>query len=397
MLIPWREKQPVKVITGVRRCGKSTLLAQYVEYLKTTGVSREQIVFINFEDARYGDLWDYKSLHAYIEKRLDKKRFTYIFLDEVQLCAEFERAVNSLALKKKTDLYITGSNAYLLSGELATLLSGRYVEIPMLPFSFAEYYDFTGRGDPKTAFNAFLEYGAFPYIALLKRQDAMVKTYIDGIYNTIIVKDVAQRQRINDLSLLEDIVKFLCSAVGSPVSAKKISDTINSSGRKISVNTVDAYLRALCESFIFYRVQRYDIKGKQHLKTLAKYYIVDTGIRNLLVSGASSDLGHLLENTVFLELLRRGRRVSTGKIDTPGEREVDFVAEGGGEVAYYQVAASALNQDTLDRELRPLQAIRDNYPKYLLTLDEFLPRANYNGIRKLNALDWLLGKLPLPE
>ncbi|GHU94920.1 hypothetical protein FACS189479_08130 [Spirochaetia bacterium] len=283
----------------------------------------------------------------------------------------------------------------MLSGELATLLSGRYVEISMMPLSFAEYAAFTGvtpgrsgYANQKTAFNDYLRYGSFPYTVMLNKDDGMIRNYIDGIYNTILIKDVANREHINDISLLESIVQFLASGIGSPVSAKKISDTLNSSGRKISVNTVEIYLRALGDSFIFYKANRYDIKGKQFLKTLGKYYIVDTGIRNLLLASSSTDLGHVLENIVYLELARRGNKVSIGKLD---EKEVDFVAAAAaGKAAYYQVAATVLDENTLRRELEPLQKIRDNHPKYLLTLDDYMSDANYDGILQMNVIDWLL-------
>lgn len=387
----WQEKQVIKVVTGVRRCGKSTLFELYIEYLKQTGVLDEQIVLINLEDVEYEDLLTYKALYQYVKERLCKDKYTYVFIDEVQQCKHFEKVVDSLFIKKNVDVYITGSNAYMLSSELATLLSGRYVEIQMLPLSFAEYMEFTGadRHGAMQVFNNYLKYGSFPYVAELLNTETIVKGYIDGIYNTIIVKDVAVREGVTDITVLESIVKFLSSSIGSPISTKKISDTINSSGRKISVNTVERYLRALCESYIFYRVDRYDIKGRQLLKTLGKYYIVDTGLRYILVSSSSADLGHQLENIVYLELLRRGYKVNIGKL---AEKEVDFVASDSEGLVYYQVAASTLDENTLKRELEPLQKISDNYPKYLLTLDEVLATANYDGIRKLNVLDWLLDK-----
>lgn len=388
-LLQWREKQVIKVVCGVRRCGKSTLLSQFIGQLKASGVRDEQIIAINLEAPENGHLLDYKALYDYLKSRLSAGGYSYIFIDEAQQCAEFEKAVDGLFIQKNVDLYITGSNAYMLSGELATLLAGRYVKIDMLPLSFAEYAAFTGSAarEAKPAFNEYLKSGSFPSVALLNKDDDTVKTYLDGIYSTILIKDVAQREGITDISVLERVIKFLCSAIGSPVSAKKISDTINSSGRRISVNTVETYLRALTESYIFYKVDRYDIKGRQHLKTLGKYYIVDTGIRNLLLSGSSADLGHLLENIVYLELLRRGGRVSVGKL---AEKEVDFVADTPDGAIYYQVAASTLDEHTLERELEPLRKIPDHHPKYLLTLDEYMSEANYGGIRKLNLVDWLL-------
>lgn len=388
-LIMWREKQLIKVVTGVRRCGKSTLFSLYIDYLKEIGVTDEQIVSINLEDINNENLLDYRVLHEYVQSRLCKDKYTYVFIDEVQQCEKFEKTVDSLFIKKNVDVYITGSNAYMLSGELATLLSGRYIEIKMLPLSFSEYLEFMKFGNPdlKEVFADYMNFGSFPYVPALQKEEAVVKTYLDGIYNTILVKDVAQREGITDISVLESIVKFLCSSIGSPVSAKKISDTINSSGRKISVNTVDKYLRALVDSYVFYKADRYDIKGKLFLKTLAKYYIVDTGLRNMLLSGSASDLGHLLENIVYLELIRRGYKVNIGKL---AEKEVDFVASKSGDAAYYQVSASVLDANTLKRELEPLEKIQDNYPKILLTLDTFGSGYNYGGIHHLNVLKWLL-------
>ena len=395
----WREKQVIKVITGVRRCGKSTLLLQYIEQLKLSGISDDQIIAINLEDPEFEFLLDHHALYAYVQKKLCKNKYSYIFIDEIQQCTEFEKAVNGLFIKKRVDLYITGSNAYMLSGELATFLSGRYIEINMLPLSFSEYLAFPGNQkrkehDPRSALNKYIRFGSFPYITALDSDTGMARTYIDGIYNTILLKDVAKRTGTTDISLLVNLVKFLSHSVGSPVSAKKISDTLNSSGRKISVNTVDTYLRSLTDSFIFYHANRYDIMGKQFLKTLGKYYIVDTGIRNMLLESSSPDLGHQLENIVYLELLRRGCSVSIGKL---AEKEVDFVVTGirGGknetEISYYQVAASVLDPNTLARELSVFQKIKDNNRKYLLTLDDIPPRANHDGIIQLYLIDWLLG------
>ena len=418
-LIRWRELQLIKVITGVRRCGKSTLFSLYIDYLKETGVTEEQIISINLEDINNEHLLDYKALYTYVKDRMCADKYTYVFIDEVQQCHQYEKAVDSLFIKKNVDIYITGSNAHMLSGELATLLSGRYVEIRMLPLSFAEYLMFIGtekrkeklalsehmqyRSFPyvdhsdvgfdfskrRSDFNDYLRFGSFPYVAMLPKNIATIRDYIGGIYHTILIKDVAKREGINDVSVLESIVKFLCGNVGSPVSAKKISDTINSSGRRISVNTVERYMRALTDSFLFYKVDRFDIKGKQTLKTLGKYYIVDTGLRDMLVSSGGADLGHLLENIIYLELIRRGYKVNIGKL---AEKEVDFVARDADGIAYYQVSASTLDENTLKRELEPLQRISDNHPKFLLTLDEYMPEVNYEGIRKMSVIDWLTNK-----
>ncbi len=388
-LITWREKQLIKVITGVRRCGKSTLFALYIEHLKSTGVTDDQIVSVNLEDVEYENLLNYRSLYAYVKERLCKDKTTYVFLDEVQNCTEFERAVDSFFIKPNVDVYITGSNAYMLSGELATLLSGRYVAIDMLPLSFREHCEArqATRHNLQEQFNEYIRFGSFPYVSMLEPIETIISPYLDGIYNTILIKDVAKREGITDVSLLENIVKCVASNIGSPISTKKISDTIGSAGRSISVNTVDNYLRALCDSYIFYKVNRYDIKGRQHLKTLGKYYMVDTGLRNLLLSGSSADLGHLIENIVYLELLRRGYKVSIGKL---AEKEVDFVAQNTEGLTYFQVAASVLDENTQRRELEPLRKIPDHHPKLLLTLDEVGAGSNYDGIRQINLIDWLM-------
>jgi predicted AAA+ superfamily ATPase len=365
------------------------LFELYKDYLISTGVGAEQIISINLEDLEYEDLLDYKTLYKYVQERLQKNKNTYVFIDEVQNCKSFERVVDSLFIKDKIDVYITGSNAYMLSGELATLLSGRYITIDMMPLSFKEYCQAvsTSNNTLNEKFNNYLKFGSFPYGALLEQSAAMIMPYLEGIYNTILIKEVAIREGIKDVSVLESIVKTLASAIGSPISIKKIADTIQSGGRKISVNTVDSYVRSLTDSYIFYRADRYDIKGRQHLKTLGKYYIVDTGIRQMLLSQGSPDLGHLIENIVYLELRRREDRVNIGKLE---QKEVDFVVSSSEGLKYYQVAASVLDEKTLFREIEPLQKIEDNYPKILLTLDEIGKGMNYNGIRQINLIDWLL-------
>ncbi len=385
-----KDKQVIKVIAGVRRCGKSTLFELYIDDLKKMGTEDSQIISINLEDLENANLLDYKALYNHIKDKLVPDKMNYIFIDEVQKCVGFEKAVDSLFIKKNCDVYITGSNAYLLSGELATLLSGRYIQIDMLPFSFKEYYEATKKSgkSKQELFDAYLRYGSFPYVAYLENDEKIISQYIEGVYNTILIKDVATREKINDITVLENILKTVASSIGSPISTKKISDTLVSSGRKISPNTVESYLRALTDSYILYNAARYDIKGRQFLKTLGKYYFVDTGIRNHIISQSAKDLGHLLENVVYLELLRRKNRVNIGKL---AEKEVDFVATNMNEVEYYQVCASVLDEKTLERELAPLKEIKDNYPKILLTLDDIGKGANYEGIRQINMIDWLLG------
>ena len=386
-LLYWRDKQVIKVITGIRRCGKSTMFSLFIDELLKDGVEKEQIIRINLEDMAYEELLEYHKLYSYVKERLQSGKKTYIFLDEIQNCQEFERAVDSLFIQPDTDIYITGSNAFMLSGELATLLSGRYVTISMQPLSFAEFYSVCENMAKEQAFQEYMKNGGFPYITRLNGNEESVRQYLEGIYNTILVKDVANREKISDLTILESIVRTLASNIGSPISTKKIADTLISNGRKISINTVDRYVRALVDSYIFYKVDRYDVKGRQYLKTFGKYYIADTGLRRLLTAESASDIGHLLENIVYLELKRRYMRVSIGKV---AEYETDFVVENAGESAYYQVSASVLDEGTKERELRPLQKIKDNHPKVLLTLDVIGKNANYDGIRQYNLIDWLL-------
>lgn len=386
-LLYWRDKQVIKVITGIRRCGKSTMFSLFIDELLKDGVEKEQIIRINLEDMAYEELLEYHKLYSYVKARLQSGKKTYIFLDEIQNCQEFERAVDSLFIQPDTDIYITGSNAFMLSGELATLLSGRYVTISMQPLSFAEFYSVCENMVKEQAFQEYMKYGGFPYITRLNGNEEAVRQYLEGIYNTILVKDVANREKISDLTILESIVRTLASNIGSPISTKKIADTLISNGRKISINTVDRYVRALVDSYIFYKVDRYDVKGRQYLKTFGKYYIADTGLRRLLTAESTSDMGHLLENIVYMELKRRYMRVSIGKI---AEFETDFVVENADESAYYQVSASVLDEGTKEHELRPLQKIKDNHPKVLLTLDVIGKNANYDGIRQYNLIDWLL-------
>lgn len=396
-LLAWKNEQVIKVVTGIRRCGKSTLLKQFQDLLLEEGVSQEQIISINFEDLDYEDLLDYKALYAYIKERLCPDKMTYIFLDEIQKVDSFQKAVDSLFIKENTDIYITGSNAYLLSGDLATLLTGRYVEISMLPLSFAEYLECTHETGEQ-ALASYMKFGGFPYLTQMEYTPDKVDTYLEGVYNTVVVKDIEDRQlrknpdpnkrKITDITLLKTIARYLASVVGSPVSVKSVSDYLVSSGRKVSPNTVDDYMEALQESFIFYPVERFDINGKQLLKVNRKWYIVDLGLRNHILPKKRYDLGFSLENIVFFELLRRGFKVNVGK---NGDAEVDFVAQKQGVLHYYQVTADMTNEDTFDREIRPLQSIKDNYEKIILTMDHMTP-GDYEGIKVVHLLDWLLEK-----
>lgn len=396
-LIEWKDDDVIKVVTGIRRCGKSTLLMQYQDYLKSIGIEENQIIAVNFEELEYEELCDYKKLYAYIKDRLVADKITYIFLDEIQKVPSFEKVVDSLYVKPNIDIYITGSNAYMLSGDLATLLTGRYVEISMLPLSFNEYMQLSDK-DKESAFADYIKYGGLPFVATMDRTDDKVDTYLEGIYNTVIVKDIEDRQKrqksnsdkrkINDIPLLKTIAKYLSSVIGSPVSLRGITNYLVSSGRKISANTVSNYVDALIESFIFYPAERFDIVGKQLLKANKKYYMVDLGIRNHILPRKYYDLGFSVENIVFFELLRRGCKVTIGKYQ---ENEVDFVAEKRGEFTYIQVTADMVSESTFDREMKPLYAIQDNYEKIVLTLDK-LTVGNYDGIKVVNVIDWLLNK-----
>ena len=387
-LIAFKDKQLIKVVTGIRRCGISTLLEIYQNWLLEHGTEEEQIISINFEDIDFEELTDYRKLYAYLKERLVPGKMTYIFLDEIQHVEDFPKVVDSLHIKKNVDIYITGSNAYMLSSEIATLISGRYVQIKMLPLSFKEYMESTGSmADRGVKYTEYLENSSFPYTLELKGQPDEIRDYLEGLYNTIVVKDIVSRKRITDIMMLKSVLRFVFDNIGNPLSSKKIADTMTSDGRKIDTKTVEKYLEALTESYIIYQAKRYNIKGKQYLKTLEKYYVVDIGLRYMLLGSRQMDAGHILENVVYLELLRRGYDVYVGKIDS---FEVDFVAQNSKGILYYQVALSVRDEKTLERELRPLMAIRDHYPKMILTLDDD-PEAQYDGIRRINARDWLLG------
>ena len=389
-LINWRDKKVIKVITGVRRCGKSTLMDLYKSYLRQQGVADEQIISINFEDYDYIDLLEPRNFYAYVKERiLSDGRMTYFFFDEIQNVKDFERVVDSLYIKPNVDIYITGSNAYMLSSELATLLSGRYIEIKMLPLSFKEYVEASGdEHELPRKYRNYIETSSFPYVLDMKQDARVIREYLNGIYNTIVVKDITQRNKFPDTMMLESILRFAYDNIGNILSTKKIADTMTSDGRKIDTKTVEKYLNALMESYMLYQCKRYNIKGRQYLKTLDKYYAVDMGMRKVLLGSKAMDAGHILENIVYLELLRRGYDVYIGKVD---DLEVDFVAMDDKGMTYYQVSATVRDEKTLKRELASLQSINDHYPKILLTLDDD-PEMEYAGIRKINALDWLLGK-----
>lgn len=384
----FKDKDLIKVVTGVRRCGKSTLFDLYEEYLISLGIEKKQIIKINLEDPVYHHLDDYMKLYNYVLDKLDSKCKNYVFLDEVQVIPEFQKACDGLYIRKNVDLYITGSNANLLSGELATLLSGRYIEIKMLPLSFKEYVS-ANKDDTNIdrLFQKYISNGSFPYSINFDEVDDIDK-YIKGIYDSIILKDIMARKKFPDMLMLQSVVNFMLDNVGNLTSTNKIADTMTSNGRSISVHTVESYITSLLESFIFYRATRYDVKGKQYLKTGDKYYVVDPGIRYFLLGRKTGDRGHILENVVYLELKRRGYDVYIGKVD---EYEVDFVAINSKGIEYYQVCETVRDEKTLERELKPLDSIKDHNQKFLLVGD-IDPETSYNGIRKINVIDWLLQK-----
>lgn len=384
----FQDKDLIKVITGVRRCGKTTLMMLFKEALRRSGVADRAIVSVNFEDFDAQELTDPKALHDYLKSRLIPGKTVYFFLDEIQHVRDFPRVLDSLYIRDGVDLYVTGSNANLLSSEIATLISGRYVEVKMLPLSFREFVGAQAKERSLAEnYRLYLEQSAFPYALALESPTAIC-TYLDGIYSTILVKDVMQRRRIADSGLLESVTRFLFDSIGSLVSTKKIADTLTSRGRKIDVKTVEKYVSALTESFVLYEARRYDILGKEQLARLEKYYLVDLGLRRVVLGNRAMDVGHVLENVVYLELVRRGFEVYVGKAD---DTEVDFVAKNEEGFQYFQVAATVRDSAVLKRELRSLQKIQDSYPKLLLTLDED-PETDFDGIRRVNVLRWLIGE-----
>jgi predicted AAA+ superfamily ATPase len=394
-LIGFRDKDLIKVVMGIRRCGKSSLLKLYSEYLRSSGVEDNRMQFINFEDFNNAALTDPEILHNHITKGLVKGKMNYVFLDEIQMVNDFERVANSLNLRENIDLYITGSNAYFLSGEMATLLSGRYVAVEMTPLSFKEYYhavcnnsDKTGKGaDTRKHYEDYIRYSSFPYALSLDKDIEKINDYLGAIIDTIILKDIVQRKKTSAVAALERLLKFIFSNIGFITSTKKIADSMKSFGYNVSVQTVESYLSALEDSFIIYKVNRLDVNGREYLKANDKYYAADMGMRYYLLGDKMKDYGVILENLIYLELLRRGYKVYAGRC---GELEIDFIAFKAGVPEYYQAALTVMNEETLKRELGPLEKIRDNYPKYIITLDA-VSGANDRGIITINALDFLLG------
>ena len=400
-LVKSKDRQIIKVVSGVRRCGKSTLFEIYKDFLLENGVEKNQIISINFEDMDYEELTDYKKLYEYIKSKMIEDKRNYIFLDEIQHVDKFEKVVDSLFIKENTDLYITGSNAYFMSSELATLLSGRYIELKMLPLSFKEYYQAKLEYEKmeqkenrisKTLIQYYNEYivnSSFPYTLQLDSDLKNIHEYLSGIYNSVLLKDIVARLKISDVMRLESVVKYIFDNIGNLTSLSKIANTLTSMGRKTDAKTIEKYIRGLTDSLLVHEVSRYNIKGKEFLSTLSKYYVTDLGLRQMILGNRNIDMGHILENIIYLELLRRKGNVYVGQFD---KNEIDFVVINSNEIEYYQVALTVLDENTLKRELDAFKNIKDNYPKYLITLDDVMVNTDYDGIKVVNALEWLLGE-----
>ena len=400
-LVKSKDRQIIKVVSGVRRCGKSTLFEIYKDFLLENGVAKNQIISINFEDMDYEELTDYKKLYEYIKSKMIGDKKNYIFLDEIQHVDKFEKVVDSLFIKENTDLYITGSNAYFMSSELATLLSGRYIELKMLPLSFKEYYQAKLEYEKmeqkenrtlKTLIQYYNEYivnSSFPYTLQLDSNLKNIHEYLSGIYNSVLLKDIVARLKISDVMRLESVVKYIFDNIGNLTSLSKIANTLTSMGRKTDAKTIEKYIRGLTDSLLVHEVSRYNIKGKEFLSTLSKYYVTDLGLRQMILGNRNIDMGHILENVIYLELLRRKGNVYVGQFD---KNEIDFVVINSNEIEYYQVALTILDENTLKRELDAFKNIKDNYPKYLITLDDVMVNTDYDGIKVVNALEWLLGE-----
>ena len=400
-LVKSKDRQIIKVVSGVRRCGKSTLFEIYKDFLLENGVEKNQIISINFEDMDYEELTDYKKLYEYIKSKMIGDKKNYIFLDEIQHVDKFEKVVDSLFIKENTDLYITGSNAYFMSSELATLLSGRYIELKMLPLSFKEYYQAKLEYEKmeqqenrtlKTLIQYYNEYivnSSFPYTLQLDSDLKNIHEYLSGIYNSVLLKDIVARLKISDVMRLESVVKYIFDNIGNLTSLSKIANTLTSMGRKTDAKTIEKYIRGLTDSLLVHEVSRYNIKGKEFLSTLSKYYVADLGLRQMILGNRNIDMGHILENVIYLELIRRKGNVYVGQFD---KNEIDFVVINSNEIEYYQVALTVLDENTLKRELDAFKNIKDNYPKYLITLDDVMVNTDYDGIKVVNALEWLLGE-----
>lgn len=388
-LLAYKDTEFIKVITGLRRCGKSSLLKLFMEKILEEN-SKANVIYMNFESFEFDDIIHYKDMYNKIKEKIKPKEKNYILLDEVQRVEKWEKAVNALTVDFDSDIYITGSNAYLLSSELSTFLSGRYIEITVLPLSFKEFLDFSNfekNVSIEDKFSEYMKFGGMPGVVSLKNDNNLYENAIKGIYNTVFMKDVVEKNKLVDASLLEKILKFLMSNIGSLISSKKIADFLTSQGTKITHNTVLNYLEMLENAYIIYKVPRYDIKGKELLKTLEKYYIVDTGIRNVMLGFRNSDFGHVIENIVYFELVRRGYDVSVGKTD---DLEVDFIATNSNDKKYYQVTYAMFDENVKNRELKSLKNIRDNYEKTILTMDKLYDNTSEDGIKIKYLIDFLL-------
>lgn len=383
-----KDQDVIKVVSGVRRCGKSTLFELFKQELLASGVKANQIISINFEDLEFEPLQEYHALHEYIVERLISETPMYVFLDEVQHVPQFEKVVGSLFIKPNVDIYITGSNAYFMSSDIATLLTGRYVQVEMLPLSFKEFHSVYSQQNllDMDIYNLYIEHSSFPRLVHVE-DDESIDEYLESILNTVVLKDIVTRLKITDVPLLLDIIKYLLSNIGSLINPTKIANTLTSYGRKTDNKTVEKYLQGLKDGLLIYEVDRFDVKGKALLQRNAKYYVVDSAFRKFLLSRTDSDRGHILENIVYLELIRRGYRVYVGHLQNG---EIDFVAKKPHRLEYYQVSYSVMEDTTLRRELSPLEKLDDNYPKYLLTMDVLHKTDNHNGIEQKNVLDWLL-------
>lgn len=383
-----KDQDVIKVVSGVRRCGKSTLFELFKQELLASGIKANQIISINFEDLEYEPLQEYHALHEYIVERLIPETLMYVFLDEVQHVPQFEKVVGSLFIKPNVDIYITGSNAYFMSSDIATLLTGRYVQVEMLPLSFKEFHSAYSQQNlsDMDIYNLYIEHSSFPRLVHVE-DDESIDEYLESILNTVILKDIVTRLKITDVPLLLDIIKYLLANIGSLINPTKIANTLTSYGRKTDNKTVEKYLQGLKDGLLIYEVDRFDVKGKALLQRNAKYYVVDSAFRKFLLSRTDSDRGHILENIVYLELIRRGYRVYVGHLQNG---EIDFVAKMPHRLEYYQVSYSVMDDTTLRRELSPLEKLDDNYPKYLLTMDVLHKTDNHNGIEQKNVLDWLL-------
>ncbi len=395
-LIDNKDVDLIKIVTGIRRCGKSSLLDLFHDYLLENGVKEENIVYMNLESLKYRDLTDYLSFYDYVKGCIAKEGKTYLIFDELQAVMHWEKAIESFRLDFDVDIYITGSNAYLLSSEFSTLLSGRYVEIKVLPLSFKEFlsfYTFEENVSIEEKFQKYLQFGGMPILREYNFNEARINQALDGIYSTVVLHDILQRNGGLDQKVLQKIMLFLCSNIGSITSPNNIGNVLtqegkieSKKGKGVIGKTVSKYIEMLRNAFIFSTVGRYDVKGKQLLKTLEKNYIIDLGFRNMLLGYRDVDRGHILENIVFLELVRRDYRVYIGKV---GDTEIDFIAEKPNEKIYIQVSESLSTNETLERELRPLKLIKDNYEKIILSMDRSFV-SSYDGIKTINLIDWLV-------